>query len=371
MFTVVSAVLVTGCTKKEEVQEPKSLENTIAAVHTYAGIKVSGLKDATNDSAQFYSPNGIANVQNIIYVADTSNHAIRKIENGKTITITGSFDKKDEFGKPIGGYKDGALADALFNTPTDLVVADDDTIYVTDSNNGAIRKITPEGQVETVVNNLKYPSHIAIDRNNTLFVTEKLAHRILQISEQGEVTVIAGGHYDKEDNELIGAYKDGVGENAQFNEPTGIALAEDGYLYISDTGNQRIRKVELNGTVSTIAGSGDSFLDGTKYIAGDYKNGDALKARFNFPQGLALSKDGFLLIADTLNHSIRVLSQDGQVTTLSGNGTHGKTDGTIAKATFDGPTDITVDADGILVADQYNNAIRLLSFKENKEVSKQ
>lgn len=365
MLTTVSIFLVSGCSPKEDVQ-PKNYQEDITAVSTYAGIKVNGFKDDINDKAQFYSPTGITNADKAIYVADTNNHAIRKVENNQTTTITGSYEELDKFGKPIGGYKDGALADALFNKPTDIAVGDSGTLYVTDSDNGAIRKITTDGQVETLVKNLNYPSHITVGENNTLYVTEKLAHRIIQIDEKGKVKVIAGGNYKVEAEWLMGAYQDGVGEEAQFNEPTGIVWSPDGFLYVSDTGNQRIRKVELDGTVTTVAGGGEEFLEDSNYIVGDYKDGAAEDARFNFPQGLALFKDQSLVITDTLNHRIRILSKDGQVTTLSGTGTHGKVDGSVKDATFDGPSDVTVNNDGILVADQYSNSVRLLSLKDKE-----
>lgn len=365
LVTIVSLFILSGCFNKDN--EPRQYTSTASSVSSYAGIKVSGYKNGENKNAQFFSPMGITKSKdNTLYVADTYNHAIRKIHNGKVSTLAGSFSNIDDFGKPIGDYLDGPTSKALFNHPIDIAVTDSGTVYVTDANNGAIRRITTTGQVETFVKNLNYPSHLAIDTDNTLYVTEKLAHRILKIDVNGKISILAGGNYKTEDGWLVGSFKDAKGENAQFNEPTGIAWSEKGYLIVSDTGNQRIRKVELDGTVTTIAGGGQELLDNSPYIIGNYKEGNALQARFNFPQGVAILEDQSIVIADTLNHRIRILYPDGQVSTLAGVGTNGITNGNGTKAEFDGPTDILVDDTTIYIADQYNNSIRLLSFTNNE-----
>ena len=367
LVAIASLFMLSGCFNKDH--EPRQYSNTTSFVSTYAGIKVFGYQNGEYKKAQFFSPMGITKSKdNTLYVADTYNHAIRKIYNGKVSTLAGSFSNIDDFGKPIGGYLDGPTNKALFNHPTDIVVADNGTVYVTDTNNGAIRRITTNGQVETFVKNLNYPSHLAMDEDNTLYVTEKLAHRILKIDVNGKILILAGGNYQAKNDWLIGSFKDAKGEKAQFNEPTGIAWSEKGYLIVSDTGNQRIRKVQLDGTVTTIAGGGQELLDNSPYITGDYKEGDALQARFNFPQGVAILKDQSIVIADTLNHRIRILYPDGQVSTLAGVGTNGITNGNGTKAEFDGPTDILVGNNDIYIADQYNNSIRLLSFTNNEVI---
>lgn len=368
LLILLLASILSGCANKTD--KPYQFENN-NHVSTYAGLKVYGYKDASTTKAQFFSPMGIARKGDVLYIADTNNNMIRKIEDGKVETLTGSFTKKDKFGKPIGGFKDGKLSEALFNRPTDLAVHKDGTIYVADSKNGAIRRITTDGQVETIVKNLKYPSHIVIGKDDSLYVSEKLAHRILLIDPNGKVSVLAGGGYKTKGDEVIGAYKDGIGEKAQFNEPTGLALSDTGDLFVSDTGNQRIRKIQSDGTVTTLAGGGDQFLENSTYIKGDYKDGSALDARFNFPQGIELLSDQSLMIADTLNHRIRLLQPDGQVTTLSGSGTYGYKDGIGNEVSFDGPTDIVGDDKGVYIADQYNNMIRFLSFeKKSKDTNR-
>lgn len=356
--------MLSGCSDKEET---KQMETQHVTAVTYAGTKALGYNDHNKEKAQFFVPTSIDEHQNVIYVADTNNHVIRKIDNKKVTTVAGSFSKKDDLGKPIGGYRDGDVSIALFNHPTDVTVIEDGTVYVTDSNNGAIRRITTSGKVETVVKNLKYPSHLVVDREGTLYITEKLAHRIVKITKDKKVAVIAGGGYKIENNWTLGSFKDGVGEQAQFNEPTGIALSKDGYLLVSDTGNQRIRKVEMDGTVTTIAGGGKDFITNSNYIVGDFKDGTGEEARFNFPQGIEYTEDESLVITDTLNHRIRMLHPDGRISTLAGNKVAGLKNGVDNQIAFDNPSDVVVTPKGMYIADSYNHTIRFVTITEKNE----
>lgn len=356
--------MLSGCSDKEETKQIKT--PNVTAV-TYAGSKALGYNDDKKEKARFFMPTSLDEHRNVIYVTDTNNHMIRKIDNGKVTTLTGKFSKKDESGKPIGGYRDGDLEIALFNNPTDVTIIEDGTLYVADSNNGAIRRITTDGKVETVVKTLRYPSHIAVDDKGTLYVTEKLAHRIVKITTDKKVSVLAGGGYKTEDNWTVGGFKDGQGDQAQFNEPTGIALSTDGYLLVSDTGNQRIRKVEMDGTVTTVAGGGKDLIADSRYIIGDFKDGNGEDARFNFPQGIEYAEDQSLLITDTLNHRIRILHPDYSVSTLAGNNVADLKNGVGDQIAFDSPSDIAVTPEGMYVADSYNHTIRFVTVKENNE----
>ncbi|MFZ3131585.1 MAG: hypothetical protein WA125_10920 [Desulfosporosinus sp.] len=139
-----------------------------------------------------------------------------------------------------------------------------------DSANGALRVIEKSGFVKTLVKGLNSPSDIVPGRAGELYVTESLNHRILRVDKSGKWTVLAGGGYETKDSWLMGGYADGIGEKAQFNEPSGLALGPNGYLYVADTGNQRIRMVSLQGEVTTLAGSETTKIINTGYIKGGF-----------------------------------------------------------------------------------------------------
>jgi len=145
--------------------------------------------------------------------------------------------------------------------------------------------------------------------------------------------------------------QDGEGTQAQFYEPHGIAVDNDGNIYVADTGNNRIRKITHNGSVSTPAGDGTS----------GYQDGDGTQAQFSYPCGIAVDNDGNVYVADTGNHSIRLITPGGTVSTPAGDGTSGYQDGEGTQAQFSLPYGITVDNDGnVLVADSQNDRIRII-----------
>lgn len=304
-------------------------------VSAFAGITISkdaynypigGLLDGTASTAVFQQPKGLAaDARGNLYVADEKNHAIRKIDtNGSVTTLAGNG---------VFGSKDGKGADASFKSPQDVAVAADGTVYVADTLNHAIRKITADGTVTTL---------------------NALSKRVVEVVP-GQVVP-------------AGDYADGALATAMFNEPTGIVIDAKGNLFVSDSGNQLIRYIDLAANrVTTVAGSkAVPYAKSELYVSGDYADGAADQAKFNFPRGLALSQDGGLLIADSLNHSIRYL-QNGVVSTIAGekDGNEGSADGTERNAGLHHPTDIAVLGDGsLIVADAYNNKIRKIEFYE-------
>jgi sugar lactone lactonase YvrE len=163
----------------------------------------------------------------------------------------------------------------------------------------------------------------------------------------GSVAIIAGAGYP-----AYAGVEDGAARSASFSDPFGVAVDRRGNIYVSDAGqSNRIRRITTEGKVETIAGSTEGFSDG-----------DARKAQFNTPSGIALDKKGNIVIADTSNNRIRRLSSDGQVSTLAGTGAAGFKDGPSAEAEFDGPIGVAIDKQGnTIVADSYNDAIRRIS----------
>src|SRR5215204_6295690 len=142
------------------------------------------------------------------------------------------------------------------------------------------------------------------------------------------------------------------GKQASFSDPYGVAVAADGTIYVADAGeSNRIRKISPDGNVTTLAGGSEGFADGA-----------GTSASFNTPSALALGPDGNLYVADTGNNRIRKITGDGKVSTVAGDGTAGYVDGPVATAQFNGPIGLTVSGDGdIYVADTYNDVIRMIT----------
>jgi DNA-binding beta-propeller fold protein YncE len=188
------------------------------------------------------------------------------------------------------------------------------------------------------------PFGVAVAIDGSVFVTDAgESNRIRKITPEGAVTTFAGG---------TEGYADGAGTSAAFNTPSGIALDSSSNLYVADTSNNRIRKITREGVVSTIAGDGSR----------GNTDGPALSSRFDGPLGVAVDAKGNVYIADTYNDRIRKLDSNGQVTTIAGGDRPGLADGPAAQALFDTPSGIVATNDGVLiVADTANNCLRKIT----------
>ncbi len=178
------------------------------------------------------------------------------------------------------------------------------------------------------------PFAVAVSIDGTVYVADAgESNRIRKIAPDGTVTTLAGGSE---------GFADGAGASASFNSPSGLALANDGNLFVADTGNNRIRQVTPDGHVSTLAGE------------------------FNGPMGIAVDARGNIYVADTYNDRVRMIAPDGQVSTIAGGGTPGYADGDRASALFDTPCGIAVTTDGaIIVADTGNDRLRKITTDGN------
>ncbi|MCB0488635.1 MAG: IPT/TIG domain-containing protein [Cyclobacteriaceae bacterium] len=258
------------------------------------------------------------------------------------------------------GFQDGPGATAKFNFPTGMAVDANDNVYVADRSNNRIRKITPDGNVSTLVGNgeetsvdgdlstarIRRPTGLCFGDDGTLYFTESTGGRVRKITAEGQVTTIAG----------LGTagYLDGAAADAQFNFPTGIAIDSKGNLFVGDFGNNCVRKI-ANGQVTTFAGTLDmGTTDGT-----------GSEARFSAPNYIVIDADDNLFVSENLNHRIRKITPSGDVTTIAGS-IEGSDDGPAASATFRFPYGLAFDNEGqLLIVDGSNNSIRMLDKDNN------
>lgn len=339
-------------------------------VVTIAGNGRFDAVDGLTQDASFRSPAGIVALNdNSILVADRHNQIIRKIHNGEVTTFAGLTLEKDDFGLPQGGLVNGNKETAFFNEPNDLAVDSLGNVYIADSFNHAIRKMTVDGQVTTLAGNGLFgnddgvgenarfysPQSIVVANDGSLYVADTLNHVIRKVTVDGKVTTLNSPsdrvvEVTPGEVEWAGDFQDGQLKQAKFNEPSGLALDEKGNLFVSDSGNQVIRYIDFSSnTVSTIAGKVKKASSSSLYAVGGFTDGPASKSEFHFPKRLAYSKKQGLFIADSMNASIRVL-QNGKVHTLA--------------TVIQQPTGITVDhQQNVFITDSYNHTINQIIIK--------
>jgi sugar lactone lactonase YvrE len=254
----------------------------------------------------------------------------------------------------ISGSVDGYGTSALFNTPSALAVDGSGNLYVADQGNHSLRKVTPERIVSTLAGvagtrgdtngpaadaRFAFPSGIAVDKLGNVYVADTENHLVRKLSPTGEVTTLAG------QSGTEGATDGGIAQ-AKFSYPVGLAVDSAGNVFVADSGNSTIRKVTPDGTVSTIAGSPGSTgaIDGL-----------GEQARLYFPSGIVIDNSGNLYVSDKGNFLIRKISPAGEVSTVAGTeGLSVAKDGLGADAAFLDPRGIALDAQGNLyVADTF------------------
>lgn len=265
---------------------------------TLAGSGMSGAANAIGNAATFNTPAGSAvDARGNVYVADTSNNQIRIVTPaGATTTLAGSS---------VAGFADGTGPAAAFTAPFGVAVDASNTVYVADSGNNRIRKVTADGAV----------------------------------------TTIAG--YSGP-----GRFADGTGGAAKFNLPTGVAVSAAGTIFVADSGNNRIRAITATGVVTTFAGSG----------AAGSTDGTGTAATFNNPRGIAIDISGNLYVASFTGNVIRKITAAGVVTTLAGSGAAGTLNGQGTAATFNRPSGIAVDRYGnVFVSEGAGASVRMIT----------
>jgi len=228
---------------------------------------------------------------NILFNSSNADTILELNQNNEVSLFAGTLNEN--------GYKNGHVSESLFNIPHFMAIKDDETIIISDIGNNVIRGISPDGIVYTIAGDEDY--------------------NIRSVDEQ------------------------------VFNTPGGIAVSEDGIIISADSLNNVIRGIKPDGTIFIVAGTGEQ---------GD-KDGYSTEVNFNYPTGIAIGMDGIIIVADTRNHKIKGITPDGIVFTIAGTGGEGDLDGPGSESSFSYPYGIAVDKNGdIIVTDTGNNKIK-------------
>ena len=307
-------------------------------VTTLAGSGTDGYGDGTGTGASFNWPTGVAVDSSLnVYVADSDNHKIRKITSAGVVTTLA--------GSGSSGSADGTGTLASFSYPKGVSVDTEGNVYVADTNNSKIRKITPGGAVTTLAGSgssgsvdgtgaaagFSYPWGVAVDNSGNVYVADSNNHKIRKITSAGVVTTLAGSGSS--------GFADGTGTLASFSYPKGVAVDIGGYIYVTDyevDNNAKIRKITPEGVVTTLASVGISI-------------------------GVAVDGIGNLYV-NSSNNKILKITSEGDVMTLAGSGSNGSADGVGTLASFSYPKGVAVDINSnVYVADTNNAKIRKIT----------
>jgi trimeric autotransporter adhesin len=328
--------------------------NTDGTVETVAGNGSPGFSGDDNlaTNAEIRHPMGLAlDSSGNVFVADYSNHRIRKIGRDGIITTIAGY-----LAGGFSGDDDSALAAQLY-FPSDIAFDKFGALYIADTGNNRIRKIETTGIIKTIAGTgtagfdadgkdatstqFNGPSGIAIDASGNIFIADSFNHRIRKIATDNKVSTVAG-------KSTIGYSGDnGAATSAELYFPKDILVDSSGNLTLSDSYNQRIRRVSTSGTISTIAGNGLFSYGGD--------DGAAALSQLNQPAAAVYDSSGNLFIADTFNHRLRVVDTGGTIRTIAGNGTS-------SSSQLSYPGALAADRAGnVYLADSGNNRIQQIA----------
>ena len=309
--------------------------------------------------ARLWRPRGVASDSDgSIYIADSFNHRIRRVDASGVITTVA--------GNGTSGFSGdgGPATDTSLNGPTGVCVGPGGCIYIADEGNNRIRMIDAPGRISTLAGTgegefsgdggpatqagLHAPSDVCVDAGGGVCVSDRANNRIRKVNTSGTITTVAGGEG--------GGFRGdgGPATAASLQAPSGVFLDSARNLFIADRGNHRLRRIDASGTITTVAGSG------TAGYAGD--GGQATEARLNTPSGVCVDRDGNVYVADTYNHRVRRVDvRAGTISTVAGGRLRGSSGdgGWATDAMLNAPAGVAMGPRGSLhIADTYNHKVR-------------
>lgn len=357
----------------------------VSTIYTIAGNGTAGYAGenlaASSSGVQLNTPGAVVSdsTGTIIYIADSLNHRVRKVDgNGNIVTLAGTGTAGF-----LGENVTASTVSVQFNTPRGIALDSKGNLYISDTKNNRIRKIDTNNNMTTFAGNgtagffgenisvinssvvqLYQPSGLAIDSSDNLYVADSLNHCVRKIDSSGIITTFAGNC------EKSGVGTDNVSATSSLtllNSPQAVTVDTNGIVYIADTLNHRIRKVK-QGTITTLTGNGSLGFSGENVPA------DSTTVQLNNPLGVTVTPStGNVFIADTGNHRIRKVDVTANtIVTIAGNGTAGFAgdNGDASLSTLNYPTQMSLHNQILVFADTANHRIRKIDNNSVLTVTK-
>jgi len=332
-------------------------------INTFAGTGTNGFAGDSGpaNAANFNLPCGLAfDSSGNLFVGDSFNSRVRKIDTSGNVSTVAGNGTKGYFGDT------GAATSGGISYPCNLAVDKSNNLYIADAPNHAVRKVSSSGTLTTfaaghepgfagdggnaVDARVNYAGGVAVDNAGSVYISDTNSNRIRKVTTDGIINTFAG----TDGTGLVG--DGGPALSAHFDNPLALAVDAAGNLYVADTYNHAIRRITLDGTITTVAGNGSLGFSGD--------GGLATKAQLNYPKGVAIGADGVIYIADTFNDRIRAVAPNGTISTIGGGGYFGDAGdgGPALQAILKFPAGIAVDGAGnVYIADTQNNKIKILT----------